>query len=258
MDGAAALRLVVVGVVLLLLARAGVMAWRHRRVALAVWSRVRWYHVAGSLGLIGAVVATLLALIAFVPGAGWGLGRLIGLSGNAVFAPLETAAQSGGGGVGGAGGPGASGTGGTTWPGVLVAGGVVLFLTALLAMFPWLAYVEERVFREGLEDADLRRELWVAVKFGLVHLVMLIPVGAALAIGVAGFAYGRIYRRAFARSRRRARTEAGPFGLPVVVGPTVQQARNEAVLTSTVWHATFNSLIVLTLLASFVLSWLLA
>jgi hypothetical protein len=141
---------------------------------------------------------------------------------------------------------------------MLTAVGVVVFLTALLAMFPWLAYVEERTFREGLEEAGLAEELWTALKFGLLHLIMLIPVGAALAIGVAGFAYGRIYRRAFARSREQARTEAGPFGVPVVVGPTVREARNEAVLTSTVWHATFNSLIVLTLLVSFVAGWLLA
>jgi hypothetical protein len=246
----------VAGLVLLLLARAGVMAWRHRRVALAVWRRIRWHHVAGSLGLLVVVVATLLGLIGFVPGAGWGLGSLIGLTGNAVFAPLEAAM---GGGEPAASGAAAGDAGAAaSWPGMLTAVGVVVFLTALLAMFPWLAYVEERTFREGLEEAGLAEELWTALKFGLLHLIMLIPVGAALAIGVAGFAYGRIYRRAFARSREQARTEAGPFGVPVVVGPTVREARNEAVLTSTVWHATFNSLIVLTLLVSFVAGWLLA
>lgn len=244
----------VAGVVLVLLARAGVMAWRHRRVALAVWSRVRWQHVAGSLGLLAVVVGTLLGLIGFVPGAGWGLGSLIGLTGNAVFAPLEAVTHGGEPAAGAAGEAGAA----AAWPGLLVAVGVVVFLTALLAMFPWLAYVEERVFREGLEDVGLAEEVWTALKFGLAHLVMMIPIGAALAIGVAGFAYGRIYRRAYARSRERARTEAGPFGVPVVVGPTVREARNEAVLTSTVWHATFNSLIVLTLLLSFVVGWALA
>lgn len=252
-EAAGALRLVVAGVVLVLLARAGRVAWRNRAVAVAVWRRVRWRHVIGSVGLLVVVVTTLVGLIALVPGADWGLGRLIGLSGNAVFAPLETATSGAGAGTAGSGD-----TAGATWPGVVVAVGVVLFLTALLAMFPWLAYVEERVFREGLEDAGLPRELWAALKFGLIHLVMLIPIGAALAIGVAGFAYGRIYRRAFARAQASPRMEAGPFGVPVVVEPSVRQARGEAVLASTVWHTTFNSLIVISLLVSFVAGWLLA
>lgn len=249
-EAAGALRLVVAGVVLVLLARAGRVAWRNRTVAVAVWRRVRWHHILGSVGLLVVVVTTLAGLIALVPGADWGLGRLIGLSGNAVFAPLETATH-------GAGTTGSGATTTATWPGVVVGVGVVMFLTALLAMFPWLAYVEERVFREGLEDADLPRELWAALKFGLIHLVMLIPIGAALAIGVAGFVYGRIYRRAFARAQANTRVEAGPFGVPVVVEPSVRQARSEAVLASTVWHTSFNSLIVLSLLLSFVAGWLL-
>lgn len=252
-EAAAGLRLVVAGLVLVLLARAGRVAWRNRAVAVAVWRRVRWHHLVGSLGLLAVVITTLVGLITLVPGADWGLGRLIGLSGNAVFAPLEAATSSGAGT-----GTGSGDAAAATWPGVVVAVGVVLFLTALLAMFPWLAYVEERVFREGLEDADLPRELWAALKFGLIHLVMLIPIGAALAIGVAGFAYGRIYRRAFGRARASGRMQAGPFGVPVMAGPTVRQARSEAVLASTVWHATFNSLIVISLLVSFVAGWLLA
>lgn len=251
-EAAAGLRLAVAGIVLVLLVRAGRVAWRNRAVAVTVWRRVRWHHVVGSLGLLAVVITTLVALVTLVPGADWGLGRLIGLSGNAVFAPLEAATHSGA--------DSGSGNAGTsaTWPEVAIAVGVVLFLLALLAMFPWLAYVEERVFREGLEDADLPHQLWAALKFGLIHLVMLIPVGAALAIGVAGFVYGRIYRRAFARAQASTRMEAGPFGVPVVVEPSVRQARSEAVLASTVWHTTFNSLIVLSLLLSFVAGWLVA
>lgn len=247
------LRLAVAAVVLVLLARAGRMAWCNRDVAVAVWRRVRWRHIVGSVGLLAVVLTILVGLVTLVPGAGWGLGRLIGLSGNAVFAPLEAATYGGA-----SADSGNAGATAATWPGVVTAVGVVLFLLALLAMFPWLAYVEERVFREGLEDADFPRQLWAALKFGLVHLVMLIPIGAALAIGVAGFAYGRIYRRAFARAQARTRMEAGAFGVRVVVTPTVGEARSEAVLVSTVWHTTFNSLVVIGLLVSFVVGWLLA
>lgn len=246
-----ALRLVVVGVVLMLLARAGRMAWRHRGLAVTVWRRVRPRHVVGSLGLFVVVAGLLSALLAYVPGAGWGLGAEIGLYGNAVFAPVLEARQAAAGGA-------TTTSAAPAWVGAASAAGVVAFLTALVAMFPWLAYVEERTFREGLETAGLARQVRVALTFGAIHLVMLIPLGAALAIGVAGFVYGRIYRRAFARARAAARREAGPFGAPVVVGPTTARAREEAVLAATVWHATFNSLIVVLLLLSFVAQWLLA
>lgn len=243
-----ALRLVVVGVVLALLARAARLAWQHRGLVLSVWRRVRPRHVAGSLGLLTVVLALLTLLLEHVPGADWGLGAELGLYGNAVFAPVQEAAGAAAGGRAGSGAP---------WRQALSAVAVVAFLGALLAMLPWLAYAEERTFREGLETANLGRQVRVALVFGAAHLIMLIPLGAALVIGLAGFVYGLIYRRAYARARA-VRWEAGPFGVPVVVRPTVAQARHEAVLTATVWHTAFNSLIVLTLLVGFVARWLVA
>jgi hypothetical protein len=111
------------------------------------------------------------------------------------------------------------------------------FLALLFALFPWLAYVEELTFRQGLELATPAREAWAALRFGLAHLFMLVPLAAALAIAVAGFAYGRVYRSAY----RRAATHLEPV-----------QARAEAVLAATTWHATFNSLAVLAVLAGLV------
>jgi hypothetical protein len=218
------LRLAVAGVILLLLARSARVAWRNRRLAVTVWRRIRPRHVAGSLVLLTAVLATAVALLELVPVTSFGLGTLIGLTGNAVFAPIEEAtargsAANGGAGIGQA----------LTW-------GTVAFLVGLLTLFPWLAYVEERVFREGLERADRPHRLWAALRFGLAHLIMLVPVAAALAIGIAGLWYGRVYVRAF---QRAARDET----------ITPDQARSRAVLESTVWHTTFNSLLVVLLIA---------
>jgi hypothetical protein len=137
----------------------------------------------------------------------------------------------------------------------MLASVAAVFGAGLLLLFPWLAYVEERVFRSGLEDAGLGRQLWVASKFGLVHMIMLIPLAAALAIGVAGFAYGRIYRYAYRRSADRRRSaSAGPFGVPVLVVGVVDRraAHADALFASTVWHVTFNSLIVLLVVGAFV------
>lgn len=226
------LRLLVVLAVVVLLGRAARPAWRNRGLALAVWRRIRPRHVLGCLALLVVVLGTAVGLLGLMPVTGYGLGSLIGLSGNAVFAPLEEVTGRAGG-----------ATGGTEWALLAATGG---FLGLLLVMFPWLAYVEERVFREGLETAGAGREAWVALRFGLLHLVMLIPVAAALAVGVAGFFYGRVYRAAYSRVAAE-RMLTGASAVAVATGAT-RQARDEAVLAATVWHTTFNSLIVVIVL----------
>lgn len=229
--------------VIALLVRSGRAAWRNRWLALLIWRRIRPRHLLGSALLLTGVVAFTYALVTLVPFTSVGLGTPLGLTGNAVFAPLEEVSARVGDGAVPDGGEAPLGTGG---PLLAVAG---LFLLALLGMFPWLAYVEERVFRVGLESAGPWREAWTALRFGLLHLVMLIPLAAALGIGVAGFAYGRIYRSAYRRSARQTMQVAGPMGVPVDVPVSRRYARDDAVLASTVWHTTFNSLIVLVVLA---------
>lgn len=259
------LRLVIAALVLILLSRAAVGAWRNRGLAGAVWRMVSIRHVAGAFGLL-ALVAIVASLLLASPPLRFGLGSLVGLSGNAVFAPLEEVTMR----------TGTSGAdGGGHW---YVVGVSTAFLGFLALLLPWLAFVEEEIFRGGLEAADLHEELLAALRFGLVHLVMLVPIAAALAIAVAGFAYGRIYRRAYhsdaygrvpgivARTYRptsRARRAAmlarlrqahsagvaegatGTLAPPTGVPPELRQAAG--VLASSVWHATFNLLLVVLL-----------
>ena len=221
----AGLRLAVAVVIIVLLARSARVAWGNRGLAVTVWRRIRVRHVLGSVGLIAVVLTVTVGLLTYVPVTGYGLGTLIGLTGNAVFAPVEEAAIRAG-----AGTPDAD-------PVIeqAVNYATVAFMAALLTLFPWLAYVEERVFREGLERVRWPRRVWAALRFGLAHLIMLVPIAAALAIGVAGLWYGRVYVRAFRRA-------AGDDLL------TVESARRSAVLESTVWHTTFNSVLVVLLI----------
>jgi hypothetical protein len=230
-----ALRLVIVAAVLALLVRAGVIAWRNRAFGVQVWRSVRPRHVLGSVALLAVVLGVFTALLAFVPVTQYGLGSLVGFDGNAVFAPVEEVAVRAGG------TPLSEGGGGTPW---WVDAAIVAFLGLLGALLPWLAFGEERLFRLGLERATLPREVWMALRFGLVHLVMLIPVAAALAVAVAGFWYGRVYRGAYARTRARSIAVVGPDGEPIEAPPPVGEARRDALLASTVWHTTFNSIIV--------------
>lgn len=218
-----ALHVVIVAAVLLLLVRSAAAAWQNRRIALAVWRRIRPRHVLGSLGLIIVVVGVAIMIATALPVTRFGLGSLVGVQGNAVFAPIEDVLLE----------SPSPARGGTDWLDVALVTG---FCLLLLALFPWLAYVEERTFRRGLEHASFGRQLSVALRFGLAHLVMLIPLAAALAIGVAGFAYGLAYRHAY----RNAVAQPGPH--------RTQPPQAQAILASTIWHTTFNSLLVATLL----------
>lgn len=227
-----ALRLAVAAVIVLLLARTAPIAWRNRALAVRVWRRIRPRHVVGSVVLLAVVLGVAVGLMILIPVTGYGLGSFIGLTGNAVFAPVEEAAARGA----AVAGPSSD------WIARLTTAGIVGFLVMLLALFPWLAYVEELVFREGMERFGTLRRLWTALRFGLVHLVMLVPVAAAIAISVAGLWYGSVYLRAFG-------TAGGDPAEPAA-------ARAEAVLAATVWHTTFNSMIVLAALGGMALGWL--
>ena len=258
-------RLLIAIVVIVLLARAAIGAWHNRRLAFAVWRSVRPVHVVGAFSLLVVVSGLGYLLLTFVPVTGYGLGSLIAFPANAVFVPLEEAAAR----------AGPAPEVGPDWLIIALATGFLGFLALLL---PWLAFIEEEMFRAGLEAAGPAGQVRRALVFGLVHLVMLVPVGAALVIAVAGFVYGRVYLRGYAgtgrpppeeasriariayRPTRRANVAAAASArLPVVSGrialleletPRERQAR--AVLASTVWHTCFNTLVVVILWATFV------
>jgi membrane protease YdiL (CAAX protease family) len=257
--------------ILWLLARVARASWRQRELTLALWRAVRLRHVGGALVLLVMVVSVAGVLVRWVPGAELGIGHVVGLTGNAVFAPLEEGLAR----------AGPAPATGPDWP---LFVGSSLFLGPLLLLLPWLAFVEEEVFRAGLEDAGPRRLVRSCLVFGLAHLVMLVPIGAALAIAVAGGAYTLAYRRAHAaagrpggprapavarrsyRPTRRARAAAArarsrghrepvqaarDVPLTVWVGePEERQAA--AVFAAAVWHTTFNSMLVVLVWLAFV------
>lgn len=263
---ASVVRLAIAAWILVTLGRAARGAWHHRRLTTTIWSSLRPRHLLGGAGLLVAVVGVATLLVEHVPGLGVGLGTLLGFEANAVFSPLEEAVAR----------TPAPTTGTVDWPLLLLSSA---FLLPLVVLLPWLAFVEEEVFRAGLEDASLPVELRSALVFGLVHLVMLVPLGAALAVGGCGFVYGRVYRRAHAttdgadvppaalRSYRptrrslvaanRARTPQGVLvaaGVGGIEDHSPERRQAAAVLASSVWHTTFNTLVVLLVWASLVVA----
>jgi phosphatidylethanolamine-binding protein (PEBP) family uncharacterized protein len=125
-------------------------------------------------------VVVVASLLLRVPGLSWGWWTAIGGTGNVI--------------VGGSSRPG---LGAVEWIAPIV------FISLLVPLLPLFAEREEHMFREGAEDWSMGRRARRAVEFGLVHLIMGIPIGVALALSVGGgyftWAYLRGYRRGGSR-----------------------------------------------------------
>jgi hypothetical protein len=73
----------------------------------------------------------------------------------------------------------------------------VVFVTLLLIGLPLLVEGEEWVFRRGAEHRSRAANARRSVLFGLVHALIGIPVGVAMALSIGGFYFTWAYLRAW-------------------------------------------------------------
>jgi len=144
-----------------------------------VWPLVaglRPRHFLRAIPVLGAVLLVATPLVQ-VPGLDFGWWTALGGQGNPVV---------------GVGRPEAT-------PGVLETLVPVVFVTLLIVGLPLLVEGEEWVFRRGAQHRTRAANARRSVLFGLVHAVVGIPIGVALALSVGGFyftwAYLRVWRR---------------------------------------------------------------
>lgn len=105
----------------------------------------------------------------------------------------------------------------------------LVFLLLLIPALPLFAFREEELFRLGAEHWSGRRRVLKAVQFGLVHALIGIPIGVALALAVGGGYFQWAYLRGY-------RASGGDQGA--------------AVLESARAHAAYNGVLVLVILAA--------
>jgi hypothetical protein len=98
----------------------------------------------------------------------------------------------------------------------------VVFLVFLVPALPLLVEREEELFRLGAEEWTVPKRIGKTVLFGLVHALIGIPIGVALALSIGGAHFLLGYLRAFRRTARR----------------------REALLESTRLHLAYNTTIV--------------
>lgn len=179
-----------------------------RRRSLVVVRGIRFRHVWPVPFVLGGVVVVAYALFTVVPASQVGWWSLLGGEGNPAFGEADV-------------------TAGTVWAWLLP----LAFVTLLLPALPLFAQREEEIFRVGAEARTTAQRLGRSVLFGLVHAVVGIPVGAALALSVGGVYFTQRYLWAFRRTGRR----------------------DEALLESTRAHTAYNLCIVALLLVVLVL-----
>ena len=142
-----------------------------------VWQLVaglRLRHFLLAVPVLGAVLAVATPLLA-IPGLDFGWWTAIGGEGNpAVGVGRESAT-----------------------PGVLGTLIPIVFVTLLLIGLPLLVEGEEWVFRRGAQHRTRAANARRSVLFGLVHALIGVPIGVALALSVGGVYFTWAYLRAW-------------------------------------------------------------
>ncbi len=138
---------------------------------------VRFRHIWPVPFVFALIAATALALLQ-VPGLSWGWWTAIGGQGNPVTGLSDA-------------------TTGTVLEWLVP----VVFLTLLTPALPLFAYREEEIFRLGAETWTRGHRVRRSIEFGLVHAVIGIPIGVAVALSIGGGYFTIVYLRSYRRSR---------------------------------------------------------
>jgi len=177
-----------------------------RSLVVEVVSGIRWRHL-WPVPIVLTVVVFAAMLLMQVPGLDWGWWSFLGGEGNPVFGSTES-------------------TSGTPAEWLIPLSFVILLLPAL----PLFAHAEERIFRAGAETWSWERRALKTLQFGLVHALIGIPIGAAIALSIGGAYFMAVYLRSFAATR----------------------SRRAATIASTTAHTAYNGCIVLCVAAALV------
>jgi hypothetical protein len=197
------LSLVVLAVVGLRLVQAVTLSrsQRGRSLSRQIWTGLRWRHIWPVPFVLAGVLLVAVPLLYYVPVLRWGWWSAIGGDGNPVFGSSST-------------------TMGTFWAWLIP----LVFIALVVLALPLFANAEERMFRMGAQDWSTRQRVVKVLQFGLIHAIIGIPIGVALALSVGGAYFMSVYLRSYA-----------------LTGSTT-----EATLESTRAHTAYNALIIVT------------
>jgi hypothetical protein len=171
-----------------------------RSLSREIWTRLRWRHIWPVPFVLTGVLLVAIPLL-MIPVLRWGWWSALGGDGNPIFGSSDT-------------------TSGTVWSWLIPLVFMVLVITAL----PLFANAEERMFRSGAQRWSTQKRVIKILEFGLIHALIGIPIGVALALSVGGAYFMSVYLRSYA----------------------LTGSANAATLESTRAHTAYNALIIVT------------
>lgn len=145
-----------------------------RTTSRLVVQRISWRHLWPIPLVLTAVLAAAIALMS-LPVLSWGWWTALGGDGNPVFGSSDA-------------------TSGSALEWIVPT----VFMALLLPALPLFAMAEERMFRAGAEHWSWGRRVVKTLSFGMIHAVIGIPIGAALALTIGGAYFMAVYLRRFA------------------------------------------------------------
>ncbi|HEY0518491.1 MAG TPA: hypothetical protein VGC84_03270 [Ilumatobacteraceae bacterium] len=172
---------------------------RGRSLSREVWTNLRWRHIWPVPFVLASVLLVAVPLL-MLPVLRWGWWSALGGDGNPIFGSSTA-------------------TAGTVWEWLIP----LVFMVLVVAALPLFANAEERMFRMGAQRWTTRHRIVKIVQFGLIHAVIGIPIGVALALSVGGAYFMSVYLRSYSRTG----------------------SVEEATLESTRAHTAYNALIIL-------------
>ena len=178
---------------------------RARAHSIEILRGLRAHHFLLAVPVLGLVIGAF-ALLVQVPGLSFGWFTAIGGEGNPVFGTSKS-------------------TAGTPFELIIP----LVFVVMLIPALPLLVEREEQLFRRGSEDRTAGARIWRGTVFGLVHALIGIPIGAALALSIGGWYFTWAYLRGYR-----------------------QGGETEALLESTRSHLAYNTIIVTLVLVAIV------
>ncbi|MCX6739377.1 MAG: hypothetical protein NT098_05025 [Candidatus Parcubacteria bacterium] len=184
-----------------------------------IWKRVHPKMVVEVFGILILVVGIMILLMMFVPfmRIGW-MNFFAHEGGNIILKPFTDLAES---------------------SDYLIRCIPVILLAVLIFLAPFIVKVEEEIFRYGhTEWGAVSRQ---SVKFGLIHLVLGIPLAAPVALTFLGFFLGYKYRKAYLETLQYC-------------GEDLNMAHSRAIATSIVYHTVFDCILFVFLLVGLIVS----
>jgi Na+/proline symporter len=185
-----------------------------RALVTAIRRRIGWRHV-WPVPIVLTIVIIVASLLMLVPGLDWGWWSALGGEGNPVFGSTDS-------------------TSGTAWEWLIP----LVFVALLLPALPLFAHAEERIFRSGAEHWSRQRRVFKTVQFGLVHALIGIPIGAAIALSIGGGYFMRVYLREFARTH------------------SSEQATLESATAHSVYNGVISGIVILAVVLAPLIDWI--